>query len=385
MVKEEPAERWLHDAIESDDEPVAAAVLASHGRAWIERVPIDPVLRLIRQAEEAFGISSRSGLWARYLLALDSALRLGEPASEWFSEDACSLAERTELGLLYRAEQAEFMRLRGDMAGACTGATIVLARLSNATIPGDSGATYVRATSQYVTANLLRQGGQYDLARQLITAAAEEYEPNVPAHRVELTHCMYARSVCDAMRGVAAVRTVNEWWGADEAVFARALVTLANSHAAWFVADYERAIQFAQRAHVEFTRIGYERYAARAERLVRLLNDWAWRAQRRTHRPDDETDDMVEALLGAPPGTRVTALAGERPSRALSVLQFTLTYGADPGAARTVDLPEYIAITATNGLVVVTPPPAASYREADIMLRTILGVGATAPVPLAVD
>jgi hypothetical protein len=235
-----------------------------------------------------------------------------------------------------------------------------------------------------VAANLLRQGGQYELARQLVDAAAEEYDPTVPSHRVELTHCMYARSVCDAMRGTAAVHSDSEW-GADEAVFARALVTLANSHAAWFVADYDRAIQFAEGARDEFARIGYGRYAARAERLVGLLDDWARRARRRPPGAARMVDAKVEALLTAPPGARVTALAEERPSRALSVLQFALSYGDDPDSKRTVELPEYIAVTAENALIAVTPPPAASYREADNVLRSILGVGTATPVPLAVD
>jgi hypothetical protein len=175
-------------------------------------------------------------------------------------------------------------------------------------------------------------------------------------------------------------------WTADEAVFAQSLVTLANSHAAWFIADYDRAIQFAEEARAGFARIGYERYAARAQRLEGLLDDWARRSGR--PRPAEQArpvDASVQQLLEAPPQSRVITLANERPSRALSVLQFALAYGDDPNTRRTVELPQYVAITPNHALVTVTPPPAASYQEADDALRGILGVGSGTPVPLAVD
>lgn len=379
------AKGWLEEAIESKDESIAAAVLAAHGRAWIEEALAQPALRLISLAEQTFEMGSRAALWAHYLLALDSALRCGSPGSEWFTEDLCAIADRTELGLLFWTERAEFTRLRGDLPGACAIASDVLARLAAVESPIDTGGTYAVATSRYVTANLLRQGGQYELARQLIDTAAAQYKPDLPSHRVELTHCLYGRSVCNAMRGVAVV-VGGSGWTADEAVFAQSLVTLANSHAAWFVADYDRAIQFAEEAREGFARIGYERYALRARRLVGLLDDWARRSGRlRPPASAREVDDRVRQLLSAAPGSRVTALANERPSRALSVLQFALTYGNDPDAPRKVELPRYIATISPRTLVTITPPPAESYRDADSALRGILGVSMGTPVPLAVD
>jgi tetratricopeptide (TPR) repeat protein len=382
---DESAKDWLGSAIDSNDEAVASAILAAHGRAWIEEADVYPALRLIESAKQAFEIGSRAGLWAHYLLALDSALRRSEPDNSWFTEEICTFADTTELGLLFWTERAEFARLRRDMKGACVIASGVMDKLKTARNPGDSSTAYVVATSRYVIANLLRQGGQYELARQLIEDATIQYEPKLPSHRVELTHCLYGRSVCDAMRGVTAVRAVGDWT-IDEAVFAQSLVTLANSHAAWFVADYDRAIQFAEEARLGFARIGYERYATRAERLEGLLDDWA----RRSGRPRPAgtarlVDESVNQLLAAPPKSRVTTLSRERPSRALSVLQFALAYGDNPDADRIVELPRYITVTPSQGLITVTPPAAASYQEADNALRDILGVGARTPVPLAVD
>jgi len=379
-----PAERWFEGAIESGDESIAAAILASYGRAWIERVAPEPSLNLLERASQAFDVGSRAWLWSRYLLALDSALRLSRPDAEWFTEELCEVADRTELGILFHAERVEFTRLRGDLSRACAGAIALQRRLSSSAPPAGSGSRYATATSRYLVANLLRQGGQYDPARQLVEVATAEYEVDVPSHQVELTHCMYARSVCDAMRGVATVLP-DVGWPPDEAVFARSLVTLSNSHAAWFIADYERAIEFADAAHEGFHRIGYNRYASRASRLASLLDEWARRAGRRSandqYRPDDPN---VKALLAAQPGTRVAILAAERPSRALSMLQFALTYGTNPDAQRSVDLPQYINVT-DRSIELVTPPPARSYRSAEILLRSILGIGSSTPVPLAVD
>jgi hypothetical protein len=379
------AKSWLEAAISSKDESIAAAILATHGRAWIEEAAADPALELIEAAKKTFEKSSRAALWAHYLLALDSALRNASPGEEWFTGDFCDLADRTELGLLFLAERAEFTRLRNDMGGACTLASSVLNRLAEAEMPVDTAGIYAIATSRYVTANLLRQGGQYELARQLINTAASQFDPELPSHRVELTHCLYGRSVCDAMRGVAAVIAMSGWT-ADQAVFAQSLVTLANSHAAWFVTDYDRAIQFAQESHDGFARIGYDRYAQRAQRLVNLLDDWARRSGRpRATSSVHEIDKGVRELLAAAPGGRVMTLAKERPSRALSILQFALAYGDDPNTPRQVELPQYIAVTSSQNLITVTPPPARSYREADSALRSILGVGTGTPVPLAVD
>jgi len=66
------------------------------------------------------------------------------------------------------------------------------------------------------------------------------------------------------------------------------------------------------------------------------------------------------------------------------MLQFALTYGTNPDAQRSVDLPQYINVT-DRSIELVTPPPARSYRSAEILLRSILGIGSSTPVPLAVD
>jgi len=376
--------RWLGEAIESGDEQVAAAVLAGHGRAWLELAQPDSALHLIGLVHAAFPGQTAAFLWAHYLMAIDSALRLDAPDATWFTNDLCELAATRGLGLLFRAERMEFRRLRGDLRGAITEAnhlTRDLDRPANINSPGD---LYVAGTSRYVLANVLRRGGRYDLARQYIHDATTFLRDDIPSHRIELTHAMYGLSICDSMFGVASVQ-VPDGWGTTEAVFARSLVTLANSHASWFVKDYDRAAQFADQASAAFAGIGYQRYAQRADRLRILLVDWAGRAGRPvTGSAPPHGDERVAALLRVPINSTVEWLASERPSHVLSLLQFTAAF-SEPDATRFVDLPEVVGIDSSGDLILYRPPQGISFASAQAILRESLGIGQSSPVPLAAD
>jgi hypothetical protein len=78
-------------------------------------------------------------------------------------------------------------------------------------------------------------------------------------------------------------------------------------------------------------------------------------------------------------------LTDERPSRALSLLQFAITFAANPGNARQIALPRYIAVDDDGSISLRTPAPATSFVDAEQSLRAIMGVGADIRVPLAVD
>lgn len=241
---------------------------------------------------------------------------------------------------------------------------------------------YAQATARYVAANTLRRGGRYDRARDLIDAAVAAYNPDIPAHRIELTHGTYVIAVCDSLRGAATARTTNV--GAGQAVFARSLVTLANSHASWFVEDYDRAVDFAQQARAGFTTIGYQRYADRSRDLARLIADWARRSGRPVT-PTGQPDPRVDALLATPPAGTADQLATERPSRALSLIYFATAFSKDPDAPRTVALPSYIAVNDQGAFVLRSPAPATSFRDAEQQLRAVLGVATDPRLPLAAD
>lgn len=373
---------WLREAITAEDEPVAAAILATHGRAWIETT--DPIRAVdpIRQAMLTFPAHTRAHLWARFLLALDSALRLDDPHKEWFDTKWCQLAGATELGPLFMAERMEFSRLRGELLETCEQATKLTRLLQSCASPATPEEAYALGTAHFVVANVLRRGGRYAVAQDYIDTAVEMLDPNVPSHRIELVHCRYATSVCESMQGLATVNSSQEW-PAGQAMFGRSLVTLANSHAAWFIRDYVRAVGFADEARKGFEEIGYTRYAKRAADLTQLLAQWARLAKVPVVTAAGEENAVVNALLT--PESQIELFANMRPSRALSLLQFAVTFGSSPDEARVVILPQYMALDSDGSFTLARPLPAASLREAELMLRQVMGIGAETRVPLAAD
>ena len=161
---------WLEEAIQSVDEGVISAVLANHGRAWLELEDSQHTLSLITRVHDTFSPPTRAFLWSHYLLALDSALRLDAPADTWFSPDLCDAADTTELGPLFRAERMEFCRLRGELGEAVAQANYLIGTFHPLEV--DSPASrYVAGASRYVLANLLRRGGRYDIAKEFIVEA----------------------------------------------------------------------------------------------------------------------------------------------------------------------------------------------------------------------
>ncbi len=374
--------QWLLQATASNDNQVAAAVLASHGRAWIEAAPPRPAIEPIKRAMKAFPAHTRAHLWAHYLTALDSALRLNNPSEEWFTQHWCDLADATELGPLFRAERMEFSRLRGELEVACKHATILVTSLRTAATPITPTRAYALGTANFLVANLLRRGGRYDIAREFIDRAVTVLDESVPSHRIELQHCRYATSVCESMQGVATVTSSYEW-PSGQAIFGRSLVTLANSHAAWFIADYSRAIEFAEEACRGFESIGYQRYAARADELKTLLANWADRAGSPVAHMTAGGSVPLSELLSAK--GEIKMLRPMRPSRALSLLQFAVAFAKQPNAARTIELPTCITLEENGEFTLVTPPDINSFKRAERVLRSVMGIGARTRVPLAAD
>jgi len=369
--------RWLAEAAADQDAGVCSAVLAEHGRAWLERADPLPAIAVLKRVQGSFPVSSLPYLWSNALLAIDSALRLGEPDAGWFGDEVMEAAEGSPLEPLYYMERIEFQRLRGDLRGAVAEANQILARLDGGWGPREFD-PYAAGTARYVFANLLRMGGRYDLAHKYVGAAISMLDASVPSHRIELTHAVYARSVCDSMAGVSSVSSPPGKWSDQEAVFARSLVTLSNCHAAWFIGDYERAVEFARAAKDGFESIGYERYVSRSLHLLALLSEWA----ERSHNPVGSATPLglgalytgtVRQLLSESLVTPVECLRDERPSRALGYLQFVEAFGR-PDVAVRVDMP--LVVRAGGGtLGVHRPEPAMSMGEAASRLRDELGVG----------
>lgn len=372
----------LRESLERSDDSQLVQVLSEEGRSWVETG--QPVaIEALREVEAHTAASIRARLWARFLLALDDALHLDRPSAYWFDGASYEMAQSLEsdgLGLLYAAERAEFARLRNELESSTSMLNELLARM-----PGepqdDPASAYCWATTQFVIANMLRRGGQYALAREHVAKAESALDPAINAHRVELIHCLYAKSVCDALLGNAIHRELSDG-GSPSATFAESLVTLSNSHAAWAIRDYERAIGFATDASSELFSIGFERYAKRAEQLSLLLQDWR---DLEVNRSIEPRSPEVAALLSAPVGADIRLLESVRPSRALSLLQFCSAFGSDPDAVREVRLPRLIEVSHDGSLQYVNVSVATSFTEAELALRSLLGVGEATAIPLAAD
>jgi hypothetical protein len=374
----------LEQALADGDSGRAAQTLATFGRAWIETPEAAQHLDLLERVRNRFGESSEPALWARYFVALDAALRRSEPEASWFDEHACELADNHgPLGLLFRAERMEFTRLRGDVAKAVSFASELAQQLDGPVTREGVAGVYASATARFVLGNVLRAGGRFDLARRYIAVARDAYDTVYPSHAVEAMHCRYALAVCDAVDGLPHVEQLD---GVPEGqlVFARSLVTLANSQAAWFVNDLDRAIQFANEAGRGFRSIGYERHANRAELAAALFELWTTLSESRMPRPPEQPliRDVVESL-------HVTAepldLLHLRPLAALAVLHFAVTFLLDATARRDILLPAMIQPNTEHHLDFVQSPPAASPAEANSYLRQVLGVGRDRQVPLLPD
>ena len=373
---------WLEEAIADRDEHIAAAVLGTHGRAWIERLDAPRALSVIQRATQIFNERSAAGLWAHYLVALDSALRQDAPDPHWFDGPWLERAADGDFEMLYRAEQTEFTRLRGDLSRACALGTALYSKLKAYVPAGSASSRYSVGTAWLLLANLLRCGGRYEQARLCLDRATDLFDPSIPAHRIEVLHAEYATSVCDAMQGVSTVHAT-EGWPAPEALFARSLVTLANAHAAWFVSDHARAQEYAAQALDGFSSIGFQRYAVRTRRLQMLMTEWTELA--RTGGDSDPADPALRAIVCAPRGAVVTALRDMRPSRALGLLQFAMAFSDDPEAARQIALPSVIRLKADDTISLSPLSDATSFAQANRSLREAMGIGAETKLPLLVD
>lgn len=371
----------LEEALAGGAEAPAAEILARYGRAWIETPRAAEFLPVLESVSNAFTPDSAPALWARFLIGLDSALRLDRPDAHWFAEETCQAARTHGLEALFRAERMEFTRLRGELGDAVGLALPVLQALENEPDRADLGAVYAHATARFVLANLLRRGGRYDLAREQLVIAMAGYDPVQPSHAVEVMHCRYAFAVCDAIDGVPRVEQLRPA-PAGRLAFARALITLSNAQAAWFVRDLRRAREFAEKARTDLRAIGYERYARRAGRVGELFVLWQALSERdEVEQPDDA---LLRLVLNGVKGVADPLDLGDlRPSAALTILCFLREF-ADPTAPRRIHLPPVIA-EAHGDLTLRPGGDAASVAEADRRLRHEMGVGEDNPVALLPD
>lgn len=373
----------LKQASARGDGKAVETLLTDEGRAWIESG--DLAVRGALEEVRAESITPLAKLTAHFLSALDEALRVNNPDIAAFDARNVQEAEvqSQPLGLLFRAERAEFARLRNELDLSMLLLNEVIERIP--TVEASdllSWDRYAYATTHFVVSNSLRRGGQYRAARKYLLTAMDVFDSSIPSHQAELMHCRYAEGVCLAMQGSPVVLPT-EFGRAWKSEFGSALVVLANSHAAWFIEDYERAAAFASSASHQFRSIGYTRYARRADRLEKLLTDWQVLSTGGS--VDDVLSPEVRALLTAPAESDVVLLASERPSRALSLLQFARRFMPEFEAPRQTVLPRRAIRNQDNRWSYSRHRRSSSLAVAEAELRRGLRVPTDAKFPLAAD
>ena len=370
-------------AIETRDWYLANAVVFQHGRAWLEALDARQRLVLLENVRETFGLESRPGLWAHYLIAIDSALRQENPSAEYFTTKICDLAYSHGLGRLFVAERLEFMRLRGEVDLCLDEFASEWPHIKDHRGELSPEGRYVDATADFVLSNILRRGGRYDRAKRLIQRAQQTYCASIPAMAVEMNHCLYAASVCDAMSGFTRIMVPNQS-DRHSYVFAISLVELSNAQAAWFIGDVERCLQFLQRAEEGFQSIHYGRHIRRVRRTRELMQASISLSAGKI--PSKSKDRVVQlSITAALKHSEQLDLTDQRPSVALSILEFGIRSAAKGTDARSVRLPKVLLSSEARSFSVSDSETAGSLVEADLHLRALMGIERSQRIPLAPD
>lgn len=375
-----PVSQGLEKAILAGDQVAAAVELAGSGRSWLETERPQVQLSVVERAGTTFAYGSRAWAWSHFLVALDGMLREGRADASSFEREDISAADRLGLGLLFRAEAMEFARVRGDGAIACAWARELIPMLSEARATGEFDLDYATGTSAFLVGNLMRWGGRYEAAEgwiRLALSVLDQGESASPAMATEVLHCQYALNVCSSMQGRPLL--IDPLTTSDKLdLFARGLVTLSNGNACWILHDIRGAKEHTANAAEQFQRIGYSRYAQRAQDLNRLIEMWGSLAQGRTELLKSARWELLNNMVLG--GSDVVDLSGLRPSRALGFLAFGLEYG-DPTASRMTILPGVLS----DELVMGEKWQADSLEEADYELRRRMSLTTPARVPLLAD
>ena len=285
----------------------------------------------------------------------------------------------------------EFSRRSGSLSEALNIANELRSELARREARREEATTsYVLGTAYFLLGNLLRHGGQYDLAWDHVNEAQSFFIPGLPTHDTELAHCYYAKQVCIAVTGKS---TFDAPFGsdADSATrrFASALITLCYSHAAWFVGDVSKAKALASDAANRFSGIGLKHYASRAQNLARLLSVWQDLSNQREPdfsflRPD--LTRLLHILIGYESDEEwlVENLRNFRASTAIGLLQFYRQFRKHELAVN-LRLPETITVGTDGQLAWRGGQVFSSLDEGERELRKSLAIPADLRVPLTAD
>lgn len=379
-----------NQALEKGDSELLTALLLSKGRAWIESIERERAVTLLKCVTASVPMDRLAYLWSHYLLSIAS-LFAGESVSpEMFSEKLEVLAGPVGLALLFRAERMEFLRKQDGRDAAITIANAILPVLNQSNQPGGSLDRYILGTCRFLLGSLLRYGGLYVQAWELIDGAQKTFIPGIDSHETELAHCYYAKSVCTAMTGISNFDTPFDLGSESTRQFAAALIQLSYSHAAWFLDDVSRSKEYALTAAASFESIGTPRYASRANELARFLAVWDALKEGKEPRVEDLGASLtraVQALTGHTEDLSGVAswLGSQRPSKALGLLQFAKEFSPAWSSELEIHLPRTLELRTDGTFEWHAPRKVNSLKEADAELRISLAIPLDRRLPLIAD
>lgn len=389
---EDPVARELalaEQCLKDREDELLGALLAAKGRAWIESPLSERALAVLGDIHQAYSENHPCYLWSHYLLCLSRLFAGAAVQADDFSEAIIAAASRIGIGLLFRAERMEFCRKCGQLDQALAIANEI--RLLQG--PAENLATdtdrYVSATTAFLTANLLRHGGLYQMAAEQINVAQTIFRSASPAQATELAHCYYAKAVCVSMTGSSQFDApFAEARHSGTRRFANALITLSYSHAAWFVGDVLRARQYALQAAGQFAQLGYGKYAARARDLASLLAWWQSLGSGQRLSFDLENAELgavVKLLVGysSESADLPRSFASLRPSVAIGLLQFWRAYGSQ-ATLMEFTVPPVLGVH-SSGTLFWEPARTVPLEQADRLLRRACSIPEGLRVPLIAD
>lgn len=380
------------DALDSSDDEMLKAWIASKGRSWVESTDRTRAIHLLTEAQSSYQRGHPVNAWSQYLLGLDRMFSGQLESADWFSSAHERDASSAGLSLLFKAERMEALRKLGKTTEAVDTANEIFVDLpTRAAIMTSDIDRYVVGTTRFLLANLLRLGGLYADALGFIEEAESTFKPGVASHADELAHCYYGRSVCEAIVGMSqsgaqfATRL-----NPSEMQFADALIKLADSHALWFLNRTPQAQKTADAAASAFAVIGAEPFARRARSLSKLLGWWdalLTKPPESLSLTDDSYGRVVGVLIGN--STDYDLLNGwietQRPSEVAGILQFAAgrnTYVMP----LTVKLPRALSYDKRSKVLSWRPAETAtSLADADKKLRYYMALDPTRRIPLLTD
>jgi pimeloyl-ACP methyl ester carboxylesterase len=381
----------LRIAIAEGNRQAVLALVANHGRSWIETTEADVAIALLTQVSTTFSPSAAEVIWARYLIAISRLFRDRDTSSTTFDDAFIQHAEAIDLGPLILAEIMEFARKRNDRKETILAAGKLLESLDGVTSARGPHSAYALGTSHFLLGNLYRYGGQYREAKSWIGRAVSFYRPTILSHQIELAHCHYSLAVCHAMEGELWREDISpQPLGSELRRFSEALITLARSHSAWAVSNVGEAEDLAKRAAAAFNEIRFAEYNRRANSLMGLLAAW--------YRLDygsgvdkaitsaQEHASVIRGMPGDPAalGGLKDWISRSRPSLVLGILQFASSFATDwTQPIGEFSLPPVLQI-GTGGLEWCIET-CSTLAEADRRLRELMRIPLGVRLPLLAD